>query len=490
MKSALWLLAFLCGTCAVAPAQQPLAFTHATVVDVRSGQLLRDQTVVVERNRIREAAHSSAVRIPAGARVVDATGKFLIPGLWDMHTHVLETSHNSSGEDPQGLNDRERAFRLLIANGVTGIRDMYTRVPLSTIAVIRQQTDNGTLLGPRVVATGLLVDGDPPMFPGSIVVRNAQEAREGVRGLKREGADFVKVYSRLSRNAYFAIAEESKSLSIPFAGHVPASITPLEASDAGQASLEHIYRFDETCYPDAAEDDKRYQELDSDSRLSPAEKQKIRDALNGAWLAKINIDYCAPVFRHLAQKHTWVVPTLVDNRANAHFDDGDFKRDPRLKYLWREEKTWDAKHYPFLLEYAETRRDHRLRQFEIELKIVRALHGAGVPLLAGSDSGSPYVCPGFSLHDELQLFVSCGFTPAEALQTATQNPAIFLGRTADLGTIEAGKFADLVLLDANPLEDIANTQKIRAVVVNGRYLDRAALDAFLAEVVAGGEGSK
>ena len=490
MKSAVWLLPLLCGTGAVVPAQQPLAFTHATVVEVRSGQLLRDQTVIVEGNRIREAAYSGAVRIPPGARVVDATGKFLIPGLWDMHTHVLETSHDSSGEDPQGLNDRERAFRLLIANGITGIRDMYTRVPLSTVAVIRQQTANGTLLGPRIVATGLLLDGDPPMFPGSIVVRSAQEAREAVRRLKREGADFVKVYSRLSRHAYFGIAEESIGLSIPFVGHVPESITPQEASDAGQASIEHIYRFDETCYPDAAEDDKRYQELDSDSRLSPAEKQKRRDALNDAWLAKINTVYCAPVFQHLAQKHTWVVPTLVDNRANAHFDDVDFKRDPRLKYLWREQKTWDAKHYPFLLEYAETRRDHRLWQFEIELNMVRALHGAGVSLLAGTDSGSPYVYPGFSLHDELQLFVTCGFTPAEALQTATLNPAIFLGRTADLGTIETGKLADLVLLDANPLDDIANTRRIRAAVVNGRYLDRVALDAFLAEVVAGDPRSK
>ncbi len=302
MKSALSLLALLCGTGAVVPAQQPLAFTHATVVEVRSGQLLRDQTVIVEGNRIREAAHSGAVRIPAGARVVDAMAKFSIPGLWDMHTHVLETSHDNSGEEPQGLNDRERAFRLLIANGVTGIRDMYTRVPLSTVALIRQQTANGTLLGPRVVATGLLVDGDPPMFPASIVVRNAQEAREAVRRLKREGADFVKVYSRLSRDAYFAIAEESKSLSIPFAGHVLDSITPLEASDAGQASIEHIYCFDETCYSDAAEDDKRYQELDSDSRLSPAEKQKRHDALNGAWLAKINIDYCARVFQHLVPR--------------------------------------------------------------------------------------------------------------------------------------------------------------------------------------------
>jgi imidazolonepropionase-like amidohydrolase len=490
MKSAWWLLALLCGTGAVAPAQQPLAFTHVTVVEVRSGQLLRDQTVIVEGNRIREVAHSGAVRIPSGALVVDAIGKFLIPGLWDMHTHVLETSHDSSSEELLGLNDRERAFRLLIANGVTGISDMYTRLPLSTVALIRQQTAKGTLLGPRIVATGLLVDGDPPMFPGSIVVRSAQEAREAVRRLKRGDADFVKVYSRLSRDAYFGIAEGSIVVSIPFVGHVPESITPQEASEAGQASIEHIYRFDETCYPDAAEDHKRYQELGSDSGLSPAEKQKRRDALKGAWLAKINTAYCAPVFQHLAEKRTWVVPTLVDNRANAHFDDDDFKRDPRLKYLWREEKTWDAKHYPFLLEYAEIRRDHRLRQFEIELNMVRALHGAGVPLLAGTDSGSPYVYPGFNLHNELQLFVTCGLTPVEALQTATLNPAIFLGRTADLGTIEAGKLADLVLLDANPLDDIANTQKIRAAVVNGRYVDRAALDALLAEVVAGDRRSK
>ena len=202
---------------------KPLVFTHVTIIDVTGAPAKSDMTVAITGNRITELGPSTDMRVPQGAQVVDATGKFLIPGLWDMHVHWYRY---------------DKAFlQLFPINGVTGVRVMWGG---PTHFEWRKEIEEGALLGPRMSIAGNILDGPRPIWPGSMAISNEAEARQAVFSTKQQGYDFVKVYSLLSRDAYFAIADEAKKQRIPFAGHVPQLVTVAEASDAGQKSVEHL----------------------------------------------------------------------------------------------------------------------------------------------------------------------------------------------------------------------------------------------------------
>jgi cytosine/adenosine deaminase-related metal-dependent hydrolase len=201
--------------------QAPTAFTYVNIIDVTGGELRRDMTVVITGDRISAIGPSATTSVPADAKVIDATGQFLIPGLWDMHVHWY-------GRD---------TFTLFIANGVTSVRQMFGN---SDLLRWRDQIAKGSLLGPRMVVASPIIDGPEPIWPNSISVSNEEEGRKAVRRVKEWGADFVKVYALLPRDAYFGIAEEAKQQGITFVGHVPFSVSPGEASDAGQKSIEHL----------------------------------------------------------------------------------------------------------------------------------------------------------------------------------------------------------------------------------------------------------
>jgi imidazolonepropionase-like amidohydrolase len=443
-------------------ASSQIYITHVTVIDTETGKEAKDRTVIISGERISEVRDSKDVRPPTDAKVVDAKGKFLIPGLWDMHAHPVRAER---------LNNM---FLMLVANGVLGVRDMGTDMRAADIGLLRKQIGDGSLLGPRIVATGQVLDGRPtPASATFAVVLTAAQGREAVRALKASGANFIKVYSWLSRDAYFAIVEEAKKQGMPFVGHVPMSVTVLEASDAGQKSIEHLTGVDLAC--SAGEDEirgdllRRGTEMTNDTRWSLEAVEAI---------ASYNEEKATKVFAHLAQNHTWQVPTFVAFLQDAQFNDSRVTGDARLKYIPPTiQKRWN--------DYAKQHAGPSPwdKVFEKRLVMVRAMHRAGIPMLAGTDAawGVPYTYAGFSLHDELELLVRAGLTPLESLQTATLNPARFLGRTQDLGTIEKGKLADMVMLTASPLEDIHNTQKIDAVFVNGRPLTRRDLDALLAQ---------
>jgi imidazolonepropionase-like amidohydrolase len=443
-------------------ASSQIYITHVTVIDTETGKEAKDRTVIISGERISEVRDGKDVRPPADAKVVDGKGKFLIPGLWDMHVH------------PVRVERLDNMFPMLVANGVLGVRDMGTDMRVADIDPLRKQIADGSLLGPRIVATGQILDGRPkPASATFVAVKTPVEGREAVRSLKAGGADFIKVYSWLPRDAYFAIVEEAKRQNIPFVGHVPMSVTVLEASDAGQKSIEHLTGVDLACssreHEIRGELLRRGTEMTNDTRWSLEAVEAI---------ASYSEEKATKVFAHLAQNHTWQVPTFVAFLQDAQFNDSRVTVDARLKYIPPTiQKRWN--------EYA---RQHAGpspwdKVFEKRLSMVSVMHRAGIPMLAGTDAawGVPYIYAGFSLHDELALFVRAGLTPLESLQTATLNPARFLGRTQDLGTIEKGKLADMVMLTANPLEDIHNTQKIDAVFVNGRLLTRRDLDALLAQ---------
>lgn len=427
--------------------QAPIAFTHATVIDVTGGPTRRDTTVVITGDRI--SAIGTNISLPADAQVVDATGRFLIPGLWDMHVHWY-------GRD---------TFTLFIANGVTGVRQMFGN---SDLLRWRDQIAKGSLLGPRMIVASPIIDGPEPIWPNSIAVSNEEEGRKEVRRVKQWGADFVKVYSLLPRDAYFGIADEAKKHGITFAGHVPNSVSPEEASDAGQKSIEHLTGILIAC------SDKESELRD---KLATADSPEARGRVQATALETYDQKKAADIVARFAKNHTWQCPTLTVLRGSAYLGN-DSVRDGRLRYIPRQmQQRWSFR----IANRSGGDNDGAKKVLQKQFEIVGAMQKAGVPILAGTDTGNPFCFPGFSLHEELALLVIAGLTPVEALRSATLNPAKFFGLDQTLGTIEQGKIADLVLLDANPLLDIRNTQRINAVVSNGRLFDRKALDKMLEE---------
>jgi dipeptidyl aminopeptidase/acylaminoacyl peptidase/imidazolonepropionase-like amidohydrolase len=440
--------------------ERPLVFTHVTVIDATGAPAKPNQTVVVAGGRLAALGQFGGVVIPADAQVVDATGKYLIPGLWDMHVHIV---------------DRDSFLKLCLANGITGVREM-ANYP-GPILTLRNQINEGKLLGPHLVMAGPILDGPKPAWPFSIAVANAADGRKAVTTVKKQGVDFVKVYSLLPRDGYFAIADEAKKQGLSFAGHVPESVSALEASDAGQRSIEHLFGVYLACSTEEAKLRKEVVETitkSSGSILGPITRTESRA------VDSYSADKANALFARFIKNNTWQSPTLTVLRALSRLDQKSLTEDVRLKYIVPFIRTsfWNRRLPPEALANLK-------RLFQQDLELVRAMHRAGVPILAGTDTPNPYCFPGFSLHDELALLVQAGLSPMDALQCATRNPAKFLGKLDTLGTVEQGKVADLVLLDANPLNDIHNTQRIAAVVLGGKYLPRAALQTMLDEVEAG-----
>ena len=438
----------------------PIYLTHVTLIDTVAGRELPDRTVVISGDRIAEVTARNRTKVPSDAQVLEGKGKYLIPGLWDMHVHAVFAER------------LDNMFPMFVANGVLGIRDMGTSMPLADIERLRQQIASGSRLGPRFVAAGPLLDGRPkPFRPNFLAITAPELGRATVDSLKADGSDFIKVYSWLSRDTFLAIAGEANKLKIPFAGHVPFSVPVLEASDVGMKSMEHLHGVVLAC--SAREDELRSEMLKGGANL-PGDARLRLEMLEAA--ASYDDRKAAPIFAHLAKNKTWQVPTLVVRVPYVQSFDTRITTDPRLKYIPASaQQRWT--------EEAKSSTDGATiaKSFEKQSQIVGAMQRAGVPILAGTDAAlyQPYTYAGFSLHDELGLLVRAGLTSTQALQSATIDPARFLGRDKDLGSIEKGKFADMVLLDADPLSDISNTQKINTVIVNGRVLDRRALNSLL-----------
>jgi len=322
----------------------------------------------------------------------------------------------------------------------------------------------------------------------AIPVKNEREARTAVQRIKREGYDFVKVYSDLSRESFLAVANEAKRLNIPFAGHVPSVMNIAEASDLGIRSVEHMTEFNTSSSTN--EDVLRKEEIDfwkTFGRLRGRDLHLEEAKLVTKFLDTYSQEKAARLFVLFGQNDTWQCPTLIITHSWAFANDPSIYADPNFRYVSAERRLKDAPYWNEIRSRPAEQFAVWNRGYQLRLQQIDAAHRAGVQFLAGSDSvsvSSSFPVPGFSLHDELAQFVKAGLTPLEALQTATINPAKFLGKEKELGTIEKGKLADLVLLDADPLTDISNTKKINAVVVNGRLLDKPTLHKMLAELLS------
>jgi len=413
------------------PAAAPVEITHVSIVNVEDGSIQRDMTVLIRDGRIVSIASTGAI-MSAAAPQIDGRGKFLIPGLWDMHVHLSWTTGS--------------ALPVFLANGVTSVRDCGS--DLAEIDEWRTKIA-GVLAGPRIIRAGPILNGQS-FNRYQLLTGNPDQARGIVRALKQVGVDFIKVHRRVPRDSYFAIVDEARKQGLALVGHIPMTVTPEEASDAGQL-IEHTETLFEGTF------------------TTEHAKEPLHEAIRRFRAASAD-----KLFSRFVKNHTPVTPTLAAWFYVVNHPGKSWLDDPRMRYVAQSRKE-EAKRAPdfSVPEFA----DLKLTVAEFR-EVVRQMNRAGVTLLAGTDTAGNRI-PGFLLHEELAALVDAGLTPLQALQAATLNPVRILRKENDLGSVQVGKLADLVLLDANPLEDIHNTQRINAVVTGGKLLRRGDLDSLL-----------
>ena len=428
-----------------------IIITNVNVIDVVNGRIIPNRSVAINGERVSDIYAPNTKKINSQIQI-DGSDKYLMPGLWDMHAHYNWNYGYSS--------------LLLVANGVTGIREMWGVT--DSIKNIRNMTSDKMLIGPDIYSAGSIIDGMPPIWAQSSGVSNASEALTEVNNQIAAGVDFLKVYSRLSKDAYMAIAKRSKELNVPFAGHIPESVTMWEALEANQQSAEHFYGFLEAC------SNSKQEELDRILTLSRFSDERARFLVD-----TFDRDRFDSLKAAMAKSNTWLSPTLIVFQNMANLDDSSKRNDPRLSYMPQfVQQMWDPQNSRDQnrgSDYYEALR----KKFNLQLSLIGDLEKAGVKIIAGTDYPNSYTYPGFSLHDELELLVKGGMSNASALKAATYNPAVLMNREDEMGEVLKGKLASLVLLNSNPLNDITNTKQIETVFLRGQYLPRKTLDSLL-----------
>jgi imidazolonepropionase-like amidohydrolase len=461
-------------TCVAQPGTpHTIAIAHVNIVDVVAGNIRADQTVIVTDNRIAAAGAATATKIPAGVTSIPGQGKYLLPGLWDMHVHL-----RSDREKPDLPLSRENEsiLDLFLPNGVVGIRDMGGDLSDQVIQW-RNEIRAGKREGPYILTAGRKLDNDPPIWPGSIGVASPDEARQAVRQVSDTGADFVKVYFRDVAPAIFkAVIEEAHSRRLKVTGHKPDSMSIQEFVETGVDGMEHALTLPVTLR-------EQYDELQHERSRRSGKPWAMNGRERLARLTAMDDDKEGDrVYRRMAEKQLWVTPTIAVETHTGFLEDGgrDHDSDDRKLFIfpaiWA---TWDpttsVRKPPSseLRPLLEAVSKHNQRATVTAFK-------AGVPMILGTDCGAnnTYMIPGWSTHEELQALVRIGLTPADALRLATLNAAKWRG-ASDEGSVEQGKVADLVLLRSNPLSDIRHTQEVDSVFQGGHYYSRSDLDSML-----------
>jgi imidazolonepropionase-like amidohydrolase len=420
--------------------------TNVNIIDVNTGKILNNKTVAIDSNRI-SAIYDNEINIGDKTTIIDGKGKYLIPGLWDMHGHYKW--------------DHVEIDPLLIANGITGIREMWGDMP--EFVKVPDKTQSKDMVSPSVYSSGDLIDGNPPSFPaGCLVVTTPEEAINAVNKQIDKKVDFIKVYGALSEECFMAIANKAKESNIPFAGHIPDKVSIYKAIEAGMASSEHLYGFLEGCLA------QNYYE-------NPPRSM-------GEFISRFSDTRFDSLCLKLANGSMWICPTLTVNRAMSYLNDSTFTKDTRMAYLPNSIiGVWNQKLNPFTKDQIDAFANSRRERYLFELSLLGKMNKKGVKFISGTDFPNPYVFPGFSLHDELSLMVKGGMPILDALKSATINPAIFMNKTDDFGSIAVGKMASLVVLNKNPLENIENTKTIETVIVRGKVYNGKALSLMLEE---------
>lgn len=380
-------------------------FHNVNLISMIDDKILENYSVVIVDGIINQVAKAEEISLPENAKIIDGEGKYLMPGLVDMHVHI-------------GIYRYEEV--LYLANGVTGIQNMWGRVEdLNTRAFNERNS-----VGLRIYTTGPLMDGADPIWKNSTVLENREDARKAVLRVKEQGYDSVKVYEKLSLDVYQEIMETAGEIDIKVVGHVPRNVGLGTVLKLRQNSIEHLSGYSET-------------NIETEAKMT-------------------------------AENNVWNTPTLAI--ANIIKEESEIEGleyvHPNIIKGWNDMKL--AANYELFIDSLDKRQN-----------LVKIIHQAGGRILAGTDANNPFVIPGFSLHDELEYLAGAGLTPYEVLKTATYNPAEFLEQLDKYGTIEEGKFADLILLSENPLEDVRNTKKLEGTMIRGIWFDRESLNEKL-----------
>lgn len=496
------LAAVLVGACTTAPLSRPgtsaitvssgTVIDNVTIVSTRDGSLSRGRAIAIEGGKIVKIAAAGSITASGEARRIDASGKYVVPGFLDMHFHALEAADRPTTYWP-----------LMVANGITGYREMSGSVALLERGrQLNREIAQGRAVAPEVlIQTGRLLALTPDgSLPG---ITTAERAIAEVRRQKQLGSDFVKIIT-VNRETFFATAQEARTQGLPLVGHLTPVVSATEASNAGMKAMEHLGGGLISVALDCSTDEAaiRQQVMARASAPRPAPPapptpaqiqralvnpllQSLADAdLARRVLDSYSADRCRELARTFVRNGTWQVPTLIRTRTMAFGAEPAYAADPNLQYadpasraLWQDVANQFAKTVPE--QVAATYR----RFYELQMRIVKLFKEEGVSMLAGPDGGQ-WAVPGFALHREFDELARAGLSPLDVLQMTTLDGARFLGREAHLGTVEEGKNADLVLLEANPVESTANLHRIGAVFLKGRYLDRVALDKLKAGVAA------
>lgn len=437
-----------------------LLIKDVTIVQIEEGTILPHQFVVIKGDRIIETGNTAIEKNYNAKKVINASGKFIIPGLWDMHVHF--------GGDTL-IDDNEQLLPLYLAMGVTTVRDAAGDISPAVLKW-RNLINEGKMMGPHIFTSGPKLEGKKSIWPGDLEIGNEAELKLALDSLEKLKVDFVKITDNtLAPDLYLQSIKQARQRGWKTSGHIPGVFTLLEASAAGLSTIEHMNRVLRAAYGD---EEKLMQQRKEDKANGRAVTKQL--------LQTMDTTIAVNNFRRLVAYGTAVVPTMIGGYINAYMDENDHQQDGYLKYLGPElKRTWKARKN---LNDDAKAIAARHQQFETTASFLHLLDKAGITIIAGTDAGymNSFIYPGIGLHQELELMVKYGgISPQAALKASVINGPAFFGLQNDYGAVSKNKKADLLLLDANPLEYIKATQSIHAVVRNGIYMSRAALDKSL-----------
>ncbi len=469
-----------------------LVIANVRIIDTRAGRVTEPRDVVLEGSRIVRIVRPRRSQT-GGTPVLDGTGRYLSPGFWDMHAHLNWPQYSADWPLP-----------MFLVAGVTGVRDMngdcfepQCRGTIASMRSLQADLSAGTIVGPRLLAiSSAQIHGprrgprpgpDPPA-PAWVAPGTAADARHLVAELKARGVDSIKPYDTLPREAFFALMNAAKIAGLDVSGHVPMSVTTLEAVQAGLRTIEHAKHplidcaeFSDEFHRVFAEWASGHSNIIYRSWARAADGDVDAGVFYPQLLSTQNDERCRRVIAGVAASGAYYVPTLITRRFEALADEAAFLDDARLRYVppevveeWRR----DSANYQARFARSPDEKQTYMAVYERAVRLVADMSAAGVPVMVGTDGTDSYCFPGSGVHDEMRELRRAGLSNAVILRAATWTAAQFQGATAQFGSIEAGKTADLVLLAANPLDDIDNASRVEAVILGGRLFDRNALTAL------------
>ena len=442
--------------CAARGAEPTVVIKGGTLIDVHTGAQVTDSLIVVEGSRIKQVGRASDIVVPQDAQVIDAQGNWIIPGLMDMHAHITVA--------------KNLPLELYLVNGVTTIRDPGGHLTLQRLA--RQEIESGQRVGPRIFFAGYVLDGNPPLWPDLSVMADTEERAESAANfLIDQGVNSVKIYNSMTEPALVAIIRTAHKRGIPVIGHVPRSMTMTRAVELGMDGLEHIRVTGRELLP--------LEEADKIDFLPFVQREAL------LWEKfDLDSDKMKDLISLLVERKIFLDPTLTVDELSSLALYEEQAKDPNNRFLPRDFIN-EPDAAPDVFRLPPELKDTAAAGFRKRLQFIGMCGRAGVQIIAGTDGiGTGTLLPGFGLHHELELLAQAGLTPQQVLQAATINAARALKKDEELGSIEAGKLADMVILSADPFVDIRNTAKIDRVMLGERLLERKALDQMLAQAEA------